>query len=206
MDVSEAANLVEDCPDLVNFVKKDLDDILINWASQKIKCEPMSLGAPSKDFYSEESLSRAQLELINSGGELRDSFLVKYHFNWRHFKLADKVREYLKYKSANGLKIGPRGCFKYIPDGGMSWHTNREDPGVRIYFSYVQKEEGSFFRYQNPYTKEIITSFDKKGWHARKFFVHSEPKKYLWHCVKSVSNRFSLGFGPSRELCSISLI
>ncbi|MBQ45646.1 MAG: hypothetical protein CMK37_08325 [Porticoccaceae bacterium] len=203
MDVSKTGILVEDCPDLVNFVRKDLDDILINWGSQKIKCDAIY---PSEDFCSKESLERSKSEINNSGDELRSSGMVNYHFNWRHFKLADKIGKYLKYKNIHGLKIGPRGCFKYTPEGGMSWHTNKEDPGVRVYFSFVQKEDGSFFRYQDPNTKEIVTSFDKGGWQARKFFIHSEPDKYLWHCVKSSNNRFSLGFGPKQDICNISLL
>ena len=86
------------------------------------------------------------------------------------------------------------GKFLYKGPGSyMGWHTNINTPTMRTYASYCPKEEGkSFFRYQDPETKEIITSHDPKGWCVRRFTVTEENP--LWHCVYSDTSRFSFGF------------
>ena len=83
------------------------------------------------------------------------------------------------------------GKFWYPSNGYMGWHTNNAYPGFRFYCSHADEENKSFFRYQHPETKEIITSWDRKGWIGRIFAIN--PKKPLWHCVYSETNRISIG-------------
>lgn len=83
------------------------------------------------------------------------------------------------------------GKFWYPKNGYMGWHTNNAYPGFRFYCTHAQRANRSFFRYQDPDTKEIITSWDKKGWMGRLFLISKD--KPLWHCVYSETNRISTG-------------
>ena len=85
------------------------------------------------------------------------------------------------------------GRFAYFgPSAYMSWHTNSDTPGHRLYITYAEEENKSFFRYRDLVTEEIITSYDAKGWIARMFPVTKENP--YWHCVYSDTYRISLGF------------
>jgi hypothetical protein len=84
------------------------------------------------------------------------------------------------------------GCFWYPNKGYMDWHTNEDNTGYRIYIVYSENGD-SFFRYMDPLTEEIITSYDNPGWNMRSFKVGGYNKP-LWHCVLSNTDRISLGF------------
>ena len=92
---------------------------------------------------------------------------------------------------ATGTERRYSGFFWYPCDGFCGWHTNNNAEGERIYIAWAPEDNKSFFRYQDPDTKEIITDWDKKGWQYRKFNVSRE--KPLWHCVGSKTNRISIG-------------
>lgn len=83
------------------------------------------------------------------------------------------------------------GKFYYPSNGYMGWHTNNAFPGIRLYCSYAQESEKSFFRFRHPETHEIITSWDKNKWVGRIFYVN--PNQPLWHCVYSETDRLSIG-------------
>ena len=74
----------------------------------------------------------------------------------------------------------------------MGWHTNWGSPAIRLYLNYVDESDKSFFRYINPDTQEMITSYDKKGWTARLFNITRDPP--FWHCVYAETSRISIGF------------
>ena len=90
-----------------------------------------------------------------------------------------------------GIKREYSGFFWYPCDAFCGWHTNNNAEGERIYFAWAPEDNKSFFRYQDPETKEIITDWDKKGWQYRKFNVSRD--KPFWHCVGSKTNRISIG-------------
>lgn len=77
----------------------------------------------------------------------------------------------------------------YPKDGYLAWHTNSDNPGVRVYFTYATKE-GSFFRYLKD--GQIITLEDQLGWNTRVFPI--DAKEPLWHCVYASARRYSFGF------------
>ena len=99
-----------------------------------------------------------------------------------------------------------RNTAAYIYEKGdyIGWHTNNNTEGIRCYFTYSFENDSNFFRYRNPYTKEIIDSYDKIGWNVRFFYVNKENS--FWHCVVTNSKRYSFGFcwdkvnGPSEKL------
>ncbi|WP_234775673.1 hypothetical protein [Paraburkholderia tropica] len=88
------------------------------------------------------------------------------------------------YRTSNGVW--------YPRNGFMGWHTNNNLPGLRLYLTYADEMEMSFFRYMDPVTRKIITSFDKKGWALRLFCIPQDG--FFWHCVYSDCNRYSLGW------------
>lgn len=90
-----------------------------------------------------------------------------------------------------------RGTLLYPPGGYMGWHTNSDMIGTRLYLAYSNINKGSYFKYidMGSGEKQIITSWDKKGWNIRMFEVTSDPKQLYWHCIESITaHRVSFGF------------
>lgn len=87
--------------------------------------------------------------------------------------------------------LGLSGRIWYPPAGYMGWHTNDNNRGYKLYCTHCRESDKSFFRYRNPYTNEIVTSWDKAGWNFRIFRIQEE---LLWHCVYSETDRISIGY------------
>jgi hypothetical protein len=78
----------------------------------------------------------------------------------------------------------------YPANGGhIGWHIDNE--GGRLYASWSDGE--SFFRYRDPVTKEIITSYDKPNQWTFRIFTF-DPENPLWHCVYAKDVRVSVGY------------
>jgi len=105
-----------------------------------------------------------------------------------HFK---NIEEEIKKLYPNS-DVNSSGLFLYPPNGYCGWHTNSRCYGERLYLSYCQDENKSFFRYIDPETNELCTKWEKKGWNVNKFIVDISNK--LWHCVYSDTIRLSIGF------------
>lgn len=103
--------------------------------------------------------------------------------------VADKVRE--TFDIGRGWGVSCSGHFWYPPGGYMGWHTNAGAPDWRLYISYAEEPDKSFFRYRDPDSLEIITAMDQ-GWAVRLFLV--SRTKPMWHAIYSDTNRFSLGY------------
>ena len=84
------------------------------------------------------------------------------------------------------------GAFVWEKGEFMGWHTNHTSPGIRCYFAYSWEDNSNIFRYRNPYTEEVINSYDKAGWNLRLFYVNQENP--FWHAIVANSKRVSLGF------------
>lgn len=73
-------------------------------------------------------------------------------------------------------------------EGYLGWHIDRD--GDRLYSAFAEGE--SFFRYRDPDTQEIVTSYDDPGWNFRIFtFDANNP---MWHCVRAKDLRVSVGY------------
>lgn len=83
------------------------------------------------------------------------------------------------------------GHFLYPPGGFMGWHTNERAPGWRVYLSHAEKPGRSFFRYMDPESGRMVTSWDR-GWDARMFRI--DAARPFWHTVHSETFRYSLGY------------
>lgn len=134
------------------------------------------------------------------GGNYNDNrYTYKRHLSdlW---KLIIKLNEI--ENDINGYYI-PSGFYYYPPNGACGWHTNSNNPGKRIYLTYAQEENKSFFRYYDNEKKEIVTKYDKKGWFINKFNVRQEEEERFWHCIGSETNRISIGFNLVERPCLI---
>lgn len=103
--------------------------------------------------------------------------------------VAEKVGQ--SFKARRALAVACSGHFWYPPGAYMGWHTNSGAPGWRMYLTHAEEPYKSFFRYRDPSTQEIITSWDAH-WNVRLFEVRSD--KPVWHAIYSETNRFSLGY------------
>jgi hypothetical protein len=83
------------------------------------------------------------------------------------------------------------GHFFYPPGGFMSWHTNNNDPGTRVYISVVDALKKSQFNYIE--NDNLINDVDDEKIIVRKFICGDE-KNPFWHSVYSECNRISFGF------------
>jgi len=97
----------------------------------------------------------------------------------------------LAYEEQTGRKnyiLVPVAKTWYPPKGYLGWHIDQT--GGRIYSAYAEGK--SFFRYRDPETKEIITTWDTPGWSFRTFdFDENNP---MWHCVGAEDLRISIGY------------
>jgi len=89
------------------------------------------------------------------------------------------------------LLVSNSGRFWYPKGGYMGWHTNSQAPGWRFYINHAEETSKSFFRYRDPETLSIVTSWDER-WNFRLFRI--DPEKVLWHAIYADTNRFSLGY------------
>ena len=80
----------------------------------------------------------------------------------------------------------------YSPMSGMFWHTNSNNPGTRIYYTFAIDK--SVFRYKDPLTGEIHEEQDSVGWTARAFKIPDPQDGRFWHAVWTAGRRFSFGF------------
>lgn len=90
------------------------------------------------------------------------------------------------------MRLFQSGRNWYPSNGYMGWHTNANVQGFRLYCSHTPVAGQSYFRYLDPVTGEIETSWDSAGWNFRCFRTDLEP---LWHCVYSQTDRISFGYG-----------
>lgn len=89
------------------------------------------------------------------------------------------------------IVVANSGQFTYPPGGHMSWHTNSEAPGWRLYITRADEPGRSFFRYREPGTGHVVTSYDRE-FDIRLFCI--DPGMPIWHAVYSDTYRFSFGF------------
>lgn len=86
-----------------------------------------------------------------------------------------------------------------FPSSISPWHTNHWFPGKRRYYVW-NNVSGSFFRYRDITTGEIITDYESAGWTRRTFEFPDEQHdvtKMLWHCVFATDIRVVFGCKPA---------
>ncbi len=103
--------------------------------------------------------------------------------------VARKVKEL--FRSDHPVWADRIGHFWYPPGSYMGWHTNSNAPGWRMYVTYCDDPGKSFFRYRDPRSHEIATSYDRR-WTVRLFKVSAND--LMWHSIYSDTNRYSFGY------------
>ncbi|MBV2365640.1 Nif11-like leader peptide family natural product precursor [Streptomonospora nanhaiensis] len=114
--------------------------------------------------------------------------------------LAAKGRTVAALEDLFGCEIRFSGSMWYPPDSYRLWHTNRSQPGWRMYVIEIDPpfssgEKTSFFRYLHPDTGELVTLTERHRI-VRFFKVEQDPDRLFWHCIvnPTASDRWSFGF------------
>lgn len=117
----------------------------------------------------------------------------------RHISFTEKQKSFFYNTLAEQYpksSILLSGHFFYPENGYMSWHTNNKAPGLRLYLSYTEYDDSSYFLYKSG--DNIIKDVDKKGWTLREFDINKG--NLLWHSVFAHKPRISIGFRIIRNL------
>lgn len=78
----------------------------------------------------------------------------------------------------------------YLPKTAMPWHTNRDEPGTRTYYSLTTGR--AVFRWMDQ-KGNLHSDIDlSPGWTARQFDVSQDYP--MWHSIWTEKARFSFGF------------
>ncbi|MDL4773542.1 MULTISPECIES: Nif11-like leader peptide family natural product precursor [Thermomonosporaceae] len=98
-----------------------------------------------------------------------------------------------------GGEVRLSGSMWYPPSSYRLWHTNEEQPGWRMYLidfdeDFADPEQTSFFRYQHPETRELVTLSERPRM-ARFFKVEQDPDRLFWHCIVNPTQRHRWSFG-----------
>jgi hypothetical protein len=191
--------------ELLETVRECID---LQWHMGKEQFGKYHTSPKSDEYVSEEALN----EILATGQDISDirthqelSNCIVFHTKNLDGSLINEDVIALRKKADNmiagkirtlfepGAKpdIEMSGHFWYPKGGFMGWHTNLRKPGWRMYVNYATEENKSFFRYRDPMTGEIVTSWDKH-WNFRLFIIDAALP--FWHCVHSETDRFSLGY------------
>lgn len=146
----------------------------------------------------ERRLSLDHLQSIQDGEQNRfvcgsDMNLIRFptiRFRELTLKLAATLESLLEPRRK--MRLFQSGRNWYPRNGYMGWHTNANVQGFRLYCTHAPASRQSYFRYFDPTTQKIETSWDTAGWNFKCFRTDLEP---LWHCVYSETDRISFGYG-----------
>lgn len=153
--------------------------------------------APSSPEY------RAWHDRPADGGAGRDFHLINLDDHVAHPEypsyLAAKTRVVGVLEDVLGGEVRFSGSMWYPPSAYRLWHTNKEQPGWRMYIvdfddDFDDPDDTSFFRYQNPATGELVTLRERRRM-VRLFKIEQEPDRLLWHCIANPTERHRWSFG-----------
>ena len=146
------------------------------------------VGQPGDDSLSEEQLQkRMAIEIPNSCRMSRFDHHEGYDF--------DDVQKHAValYEEKTGNKkyaLIPVAKTWYPPGGGyIGWHIDQT--GDRLYCAYAEGK--SYFKYRDPETREVITSWDAPGKWSFRIFAFDEENP-MWHAVYAEDLRVSVGY------------
>lgn len=81
----------------------------------------------------------------------------------------------------------------YPPMGYIGWHSNYRVTGPSLLFTWSETGDG-YLRYRNPYTKEVETIYDLKGWDCKRVCWEPDPENEVWHSAMTECKRVSFAF------------
>jgi hypothetical protein len=167
--------------EIETIIKRNKNAILLNSKIVKCKIDEEWKDRVSRQFFDENFKNNSPVSEKHN--------LINFEKMGIGYKLLNSVKKI--YSNKNVLV---RGNFHYPNTGYMSWHTNSDFPCTRIYITWTETGNKSFFRYIDPITNETITDYDDAGITIREFDITNKPP-YLWHAVGSECDRISFGYG-----------
>ncbi|MFD0683447.1 Nif11-like leader peptide family natural product precursor [Actinomadura fibrosa] len=136
-------------------------------------------------------------------GSRRDFHLVNLDEHVEHegyaAYFAAKVRLVDALEKVFGGDVRLSGGMWYPPSAYRLWHTNEDQPGWRMYLidfdgEFADPEHTSFFRYQHPETRELVTLPERPRL-VRFFKIEQDPERLFWHCIVNPTRRHRWSFG-----------
>jgi len=198
---AELIQAVKDCFDIKRLT--GLEDLRSKFrpdpkasyhVSEEALAKILAAGINLDDISTEKELSNCVP--FNFGGVTDPAWKAKGEAIKRRVDALVAARLQGLFKDGRHLSVFSSGRFWYPPEAYMGWHTNLRTPGWRVYFNYAEEPGKSFFRYRDPETGTVVTSWDKV-WNFRMFRITTEQP--LWHAIYSETNRFSLGYRIIRK-------
>jgi hypothetical protein len=160
----------------------DINNIITSKLSSFIKANIQTLSTVEPSSFTKDDFDNQIIsEDISCITDTKSRFT---HFTRNNDYLLHEVKNILNATTITNSVI-------YAPNSCMLWHTNSDDPGTRIYYTYSNKL--SIFRYIDKDTGQIVDDIDNVGWTARKFDITDESNPF-WHTIWTSSLRFSFGF------------
>lgn len=182
-------------PPVVNFypLPAELLEILEDYRQL---CEPWfpKHGAGDDAILSEAKLAQKIQQPVtqaNDNQAFREMKLVNNpDLKKRIEAVCDHISQLVSVKRARLVNTGHA---LYGACGSMGWHTNEDQPGLRIYCTWAEKANANYFRYRDPDNGEIVTLDEPAGWMVKSFYIPPRPRQ-LWHCLYAGSRRIAIGF------------
>lgn len=90
---------------------------------------------------------------------------------------------------------GQSALFNYYPPGGfVGWHTNENNPGLQMLFTWAQENASGYFQYYDMQEKQVVRIIDNEGWSCRhyRFGYPEEPQHLCWHSAYTDSHRITI--------------
>ena len=162
-------------------------DKMLTWV-RKSNVPSRLVGDPNQCVLTEERLNeRIEKNVANYCRMARFDSHEEFDFS----DVQKHSTEIYKEKTGReGFSVIPVAKTRYPPgEGYLGWHIDQT--GGRMYSAFAEGK--SFFRYRDPDTKEIITSWDKPGQWSFRIFDFDEENP-MWHCVKAEDLRVSTGY------------
>ena len=167
---------------LIKLLNKSIKYAEINHESKDGESKYYSL---NDNAFSFESIPEENVCFPNKSINIRKSFDKSI--------LSDEFFKEFKKIFGNGMWICS-GFYLIEPGGACGWHTNSDNCNERIYLVKAKESNKSYFRYSDGNKQKTI--YDKSYWTVNRF-KPNDKEPYLWHCVASETERWSLGFRKS---------
>lgn len=138
---------------------------------------------PLELLYGQEIQERGRWELSLTNPPPKSNMYVAEHALYLDINEKTKLQICHSLPPDDSLRYS--NVIGYPPGGGMSWHTNGDYPGARIYASWSETGDSGMLFYKDG---EVIVDKDVKGLNMRYFLAP------CWHGVWSNCYRLSIGF------------
>ena len=93
----------------------------------------------------------------------------------------ESVQKFVKSDFVHHLGATSDALFLYYPPGGfVGWHTNQNNSGYQIVFSWSESGDG-YFQVYDKEKEEVIRYYDQPGWNCRHQLFGREEHEHCWH-------------------------